>query len=424
MTLPPQARAFLAQPALGRVWSAARRRLEGNGVQARGSVRLDGLDAVEREAVSLLMGRRIGSSSAVIRLDELDARLRTTAAGCGLADALEHLGPPLTDRRGDRDSGRRARAAVWAAAEQDVAGSPLADQDWVSDWLDDLRRSGAVGRLSPLDAAEVLRQAVQALTALHPVRDERVQPIGRGDLATRVTGTAHGLDDDTALSRVVLRGLARALGTDPPELAPARRALWRAAGVVPDEVSSTVLTYGLRPVGPGWRERALRERSEWHAETHLTLRELRALDLVLPHGTVVHVCENPRVVEAAADARCAAALVCTSGSAATVVLDLLDTLTAAGHQLRYHGDFDWPGIALGNRIVRRHGALPWRMSAADYEELATRAGMLGIPAVPLTGPAVEADWDAELAPAMASLDRALHEESALEWLVADLRPTR
>jgi uncharacterized protein (TIGR02679 family) len=256
------------------------------------------------------------------------------------------------------------------------------------------------------------------------LRDERARPHGRGDLATRVTGTAHGLDDNTVLSRFVLRGLARALDAEPPECAPERRALWRAAGVAPDEVSSTVLTYGLRPVGSGWRERALLERSRWHTESHLTLRELHALELALPQGTVVYVCENPRVVEAAADARCAAALVCTAGSAATVVLELLDTLAAAGHQLRYHGDFDWPGIALANRIVRRYGALPWRMAAADYEELATRSQSLGIPPFPLTGPAIDADWDADLAPAMASLNSALHEESALEWLVTDLQPAR
>jgi hypothetical protein len=129
VTLPPQTLAFLAQPALGRVWTVVRRRLEGNGVQPQGSIRLADLDAAEREAVSLLMGRRIGIGSCTIRLAELDARLRATAAGCSLVAALEHLGPPLTDRRGDRDTGRQARAAVWTAAEQAVAGSPLADQD-------------------------------------------------------------------------------------------------------------------------------------------------------------------------------------------------------------------------------------------------------------------------------------------------------
>ncbi|WP_282202938.1 TIGR02679 family protein [Kitasatospora fiedleri] len=422
MTLPPQTRAFLARPDLARMWTAVHRRLERNGIQPSGSIRLTGCTAAEREALSLLLGRRVTTATATIRLADLDSRLRDTAADCGLVTAVEQLGLPLTDRRAARDTGRQERAVLWAAAEAAVAASPLAGQDWVGGWLDDLRRTGALGRLPPQDAAGLLHQAIRVLGLLRSDRGEEAAPYGRGELATRVTGTAHGLDDDTVLSRLVLRGLARATGGEPPEHAPGRRALWRAAAVVPDEVSSTVLTYGLRPVGSGWRERALRERADHHAETHLTLRELREVDVVPPSDTPVHICENPRVVEAAAEARCGGALVCTSGSASTVVLELLDTLAAAGLRLRYHGDFDWPGIALANRVIRRYAALPWRMAAEDYEQLAAHARAQGSPGLPLVGPPVEASWDADLAAAMTALNVALHEESALDRLVADLAP--
>ncbi|WP_239155555.1 DUF2399 domain-containing protein [Streptomyces sp. SID14446] len=196
--------------------------------------------------------------------------------------------------------------------------------------------------------------------------------------------------------------------------------MWRRASVTPDEVSSTVLTYGLRPRGDTWQETALRGRAEYHLETHLTLHELRILQLELPPHTRVHVCENPRVVEAAADAGCTAPLICTSGSATTVVLTLLDALAATGCVLAYHGDFDWPGIALANRMMQRYGAEPWRMGAGDYEYLATRAELQRVPPLPLTGMLVEATWDAELAPAMDVLGIALHEEAALDLLLGDL----
>jgi uncharacterized protein (TIGR02679 family) len=192
------------------------------------------------------------------------------------------------------------------------------------------------------------------------------------------------------------------------------------ASVTPDEVSSTVLSYGLRPTGGTWREAALRERAAHHMETHLTLRELRTLTLTMPPGTRVHVCENPRVVEAAADADRTAPLVCTSGSATTVVLSLLDALASSGCAFAYHGDFDWPGIALANRVIQRYAAEPWRMRTADYEYLATRAQLNGTPSIPLTGPSSEAAWDTELAPAMDALGTALHEEAALDLLLEDL----
>ena len=39
-----------------------------------------------------------------------------------------------------------------------------------------------------------------------------------------------------------------------------------------------------------------------------------------------------------------------------------------------NGDFDWPGVRIGNQMVREHDARPWRFSAADY-----RAAVLGAP---------------------------------------------
>ncbi len=126
------------------------------------------------------------------------------------------------------------------------------------------------------------------------------------------------------------------------------------------------------------------------------------------------------MVEAAADAACVRPLVCTSGSAATVVMTLLDALAATGCTFAYHGDFDWPGIALANRVIRRYEALPWRMGSEDYERLAARSQAEGIPQLPLDGEPVRATWDPNLAPAMTALGVALHEEATLDLLVEDL----
>jgi hypothetical protein len=61
------------------------------------------------------------------------------------------------------------------------------------------------------------------------------------------------------------------------------------------------------------------------------------------------------------------------------------------------------------------------MATTDYEYLAVRAEQHGAPPLVLTGAPVEAAWDEELAPAMSTLGVALHEEAALDLLVADLR---
>jgi hypothetical protein len=38
----------------------------------------------------------------------------------------------------------------------------------------------------------------------------------------------------------------------------------------------------------------------------------------------------------------------------------------AGGRLRYHGDFDWAGLAIGNFVMREFGAEPWRFKTTDY----------------------------------------------------------
>ncbi|WP_409055596.1 TIGR02679 family protein [Streptomyces sp. SYP-A7185] len=419
--LPAATRDWLTGPGLTRLWQGVRKRLESNGVQATGSLRLTAMNAQERNDLSLLLGKPLTSAAVTIRLDVLDARLRASAAGLGLRQTLEELGPPLTDRRAARADVATRREQVWSSLASSLDASPLADQEWPRQWYDLLRRAGVPRGVTPEAAIWTLQQAIQVLTALlGPEGHERNGTRGRGELAAMTTGSAHGLDDGTWLARLVQRGVALAHGTEFPDDAAGRRALWRLVSVTPDEVSSTVLTYGLRPDGEGWRERALRERADHHAEVHVTPRDLHGLRPQLPAGTLIHICENPRVVEAAADAACVQPLVCTSGSAATVVFTLLDALAATGCRFAYHGDFDWPGIALANRVIRRYEALPWRLGTADYERLAARSQAEGIPQLALDGQPVDADWDPDLAPAMTALGVALHEEATLDLLVADL----
>lgn len=425
--LPAATAAWLGQPALRRLWVAVRRRLEGNYLAPRGLVCLANVTVEEREALGQLLGTvvTLHDGRATIRLDLLDAQLRASAADRGLVDVLAALNLPVEDRAGSRRARRDAWAIVWADAA--TALLPLSSahaQEWPAHWLASIRQAGSLTRLGPEQAATLLAQAIATLTFL--AGQGAAQPpgiVGRGELAERVTGSAHGLDDGAVLARLVLRGLAMAAGEDPAQAtrdAPARRALWRTAGVVVDEVSSTVLTYGLRPPGLGWRERALRERADHGQETHLTLREIARISWGTS-AAVVQVCENPRVVEAAATAGLTeVALVCTAGSPSTVVLDLLARLVAAGARLRYHGDFDWPGLALADRIIARFGAEPWRMAAQDYERAVAESTRRDTPALPLRGAPVEASWDPELAAAMTACGVAIHEESVLESLLDDL----
>jgi uncharacterized protein (TIGR02679 family) len=131
------------------------------------------------------------------------------------------------------------------------------------------------------------------------------------------------------------------------------------------------------------------------------------------------VCENPSVVAAAADRHgphCQP-LICVSGQPSAAALRLLELAVAAGIPLRYHGDFDWYGIAIANFLRRRFDWLPWRFTKSDYTGTVT-----SISAPLLSGKPVLPSWDPELADAMTHHGRQLEEETVTEHLLLDLGP--
>ncbi len=157
-----------------------------------------------------------------------------------------------------------------------MTAAGLDGYEWVTLWLERIWRSGILGRLASGQARKLVSQAT---TTLGLILDGPARLWARGELAERVTGTAHGLDDDAILNRLVLRGISLATtgSAEPPADPIGRRALWEAVGVVSDTVAITVLTYGLRPMGTDWRSALFRDRADHHVESHLTLRELRQL---------------------------------------------------------------------------------------------------------------------------------------------------
>jgi uncharacterized protein (TIGR02679 family) len=96
---------------------------------------------------------------------------------------------------------------------------------------------------------------------------------------------------------------------------------------------------------------------------------------------------------------------------------LLTQLVRAGAQLWYHGDFDWPGLHIGNYVMRKWQAHPWRFGAEDYESAAGNVPSLRHE---LRGTSATAVWDGALAPSMRRHGVAIPEEMIVTVLLLDL----
>jgi len=407
---------------LSRLWDVVAARLQRNGLVPRGTVQLDGITTDERRALAGLLGRPVTGTRARVSLERLDDRLRVIGVAPGLVAAAGSLRGPLVDRPANRRQEAARRAAVWAAGRDALVATALAGEVWVEPWLAAVRSAGTLSRLDPDQAERILVSSVRCLAKLPVFATSGAGEslLGRGELATEVAGSSHALDDGSVLAATVLRAVALALDVPRPLTAIERRSLWARCGVLVDEVSDTVLTFGLRPPGDAPVAVAVRARTDAGCESHLSLRDLRRVPAWMPAGGIVYVCENPRVLEAAMDAGSIRPVVCTSGNPTVVVDRLLAQLAAGMVTLYYRGDFDWPGLAIANRVASRHGCFPWRMAAGDYEAALAAAGPRATDLPLLEGKRVDAAWDSMLSPAMERAGRVIHEEALLDTLVGDL----
>jgi uncharacterized protein (TIGR02679 family) len=409
-TIPPSLRDYLLAPSLKPLWSVLRDRLERNGHAVRGSVAVQ-LDDVAADRLAGLLSRPVATGLARIRLADLDAALRASAAERGLVPAVADLtGAPLRNLPAERDAARAGRQQLWAHLDDLLAKHDLADRDWVRPWTDWLQHSGLLTRLPTTKATATFSTTVEVLTR---VLTEDHPPIGQAELASEITGDAHGLDDGSPAAALVLRAVACALGTAPAASAAERRGLWQRVGVSTDEISGTVITWALRPPGPDPWSAMMRDRADLGLVTHLTVHELQRASGLTRAGDVIHACENPQVLQRLAAAGVERPVACFSGNPAAAGMALLARAT-----VHYHGDFDWPGIAIARRVFGR-GAHPWRFGRKDYVEAVGR-----LPAdnrLGLSGRAEATPWDEGLSAAMMAADVAVHEEAIIDVLLADLR---
>ena len=379
-----------------------RSRFEGKEVVA--SLQLSGLNEVERAALAQLAGKPASKArSMTIDVRAVDETLSLSGVAASFRDALERLDGPIVDRSAEREQLR----AHWG---QVMRGC---DNEALRAWLDKAANLGLLKRLSGSDASRATSVLARAASVM------RRLPCGgipRAQLAAEALGDAHGLDSRQAVATIVLSAIRANRDFEGPadEAEDGRdRSVWASVGVLVNELARPALCLNL-PVLKAQDSGAPLGRPFF-----FSLRDLvRSPPFWQVSGRTVFVCENPNVVAMAADqlgAGCAP-LVCTDGMPAAAQRVLLGQLVDAGAELVYHGDFDWPGLAIASNVIKLFSARPWRMSSQDY----ARAVELAVERVPLSPFAVDSAWDESLAQAMKQLGVAVPEEAVFAGLARDL----
>lgn len=356
------------------------------------SFRLGKLSIEEHAALSNLLGRpQRYSGSLTVDVGVVDAAFRNAGIAASLRDALECLDGPIAHLAIDRLKIER----LWSDAIAGCDHTALRGVLRTAPGLGLLKR---LSRQSPSAAVALCRRAEAVLQRL-PARG-----VTRAQLAADLLGDAHALDGGQPTATLVLAALRRNVDDSDREI-------WATAGVLVNELARPVLSLNLPTRNGG------------HPPGEPAYASLRSLLRSPPSwevsGRTVFVCENPNLLAIAADrwgADCAP-MVCTDGMPAAAQRCLLSQLAKAGASLCYHGDFDWPGLHIGNHVMRDYGARHWRFGAADYVDavhsIASREHML--PEKP-----VVALWDDALTRVMQQHRASIAEEALAATLLRDL----
>lgn len=381
--------------------------------------RMSNLTADEHAALASLLGRPVRfTSSMQVDVHAIDESLRRAGIANSLRDALEGIDGPITHLQTSRQR--------WETLWSGVVGG--CDNPSLRKLLQTPAGLGLLKRLSGRDP----QAAAQLCSGVHSVlKALPANGMSRAQLAANTLGDAHALDNGQPAATLVLavwreivaplrqtedtgQGARDDAGIQRNNGDERTRDIWARAGVLVNELARPALLLNL--CAGGCAQYAAASGEPGYASLRFLLRSPPCW---MVRGQIVFVCENPNIVAIAADElgiHCAP-MICTDGMPAAAQRTLLCQLAQAGASLRYHGDFDWAGLRIGNHIIREYRAQPWRFGAAEYAaavQSAPRPGRL------LDRLEVAASWDEALAPAMSAHRLSIAEESLAGSLLQDL----
>jgi uncharacterized protein (TIGR02679 family) len=356
------------------------------------SIQVGKLNETERAALASLVGRKGGvATSITIDVAEADRALSEAGIAPSLRAALECLDGPIVHRETELSKIRDSWASV-------LAGCTHTD---LIAYLSSPLNFGVLKRLSgnQPDLASVICRQTEGILVRLPATG-----VPRAQIAAELLGDAHGLDSARPVATLTLAVLRSRSSADTGD----DRDTWAAVGILVNELARPVLFMNVACSG-------LPFSSGEPQYASLRLLARRPPDWVVA-GRAILVCENPNLVAILADRLGTACppVVCVDGHLGAAQRTILKQLKSLGADLRYHGDYDWPGISIANNVIAKYGAVPWHFSAADYVAAAESAPPL---AAPLSGRSVVASWDDDLTGAMTRTGIKIEEEAIAQRII-------
>lgn len=202
----------------------------------------------------------------------------------------------------------------------------------------------------------IMEKAINSLPFRNENRNEEkiLLPI----FAAQVSGNPHYFDTNTIGEKILLDYIKSKVTrqNQMETLVEEKWELFYKAGLMKDEVTNSILIYGIRgKKQDGFYHQGLEGFYEEKQPIQVTLRTLGSIAVLQAIQNEVYIVENPAIFMHLIESNPDIAVICTSGQLCLSGLLTLDLLVNSKHKLYYAGDFDPEGLQIADKLSRRYG---------------------------------------------------------------------
>ena len=365
---------FRQQKELKRLFDEMRKKWQSYG-RCAGTICLKNCSGEERKALERMLGQTFWEADVKITLNQVEKALQDTRfAPITLEELLEaYFREKIVTNSNKRQEKMRQREAFFHQVQQYFRqrGAHGVCQ-WYQRMQEERRYGYAVlNREQENSEKNAFLLAKYVGEALAWTQDNIRGDIPVAVLSAKITGNPHYFDRGTPAGTLLIHSLCFSQSREYPASAYEWKELLTAAGILPDDVASMVITYGvhLRKNGdlhPG-------PEAFYHLQEPLTLTSMNLMgcELALGENGRAFIVENEMVFRYLYEKvrRQNITLLCTSGQMRTAALELIRLLVQGKTEIYYSGDIDPEGLGIADRIWQRYpeNIRIWRMSPDDYK---------------------------------------------------------
>ena len=368
---------FRQQKELKRLFEEMRKKWQSYG-RCAGTICLKGCTREERKALERMLGQAFTEQDVKITMNQVEKALQETRfAPITLLELLEGYFQEKMVTNSSKRQEKILRRESFFLKIQEYFRHRIPSCERVCQWFEKMQGEQKYGytvlireQEKDQEAAFLLARYVGEAFAWTQEEDHGEIPIAV--LAARITGNPHYFDRGTAAGTLLLHSVCFAWEKEYPVSAYEWKGLLTGARILPDDVASTVITYGVHLEKRGELHTGLEQFYQMKEPVTLTSINLMESKWAAGEDGRAYIVENEMVFrylyEKVKDQNIT--LLCTSGQMRTAALELIRLLVLGGTEICYSGDMDPEGLGIADRIWQKYpdDIRIWRMSPADYRK--------------------------------------------------------